>query len=69
MNLKLGGCSHHSDLVVPLVSSEVIVWVYLWYIDVKRNNLCDILKVGEPRQPGGSRGSRTAYFLFSDYKF
>ncbi len=49
-------------------SSEVIlgssfVWVYLWYMDVKRNSLCDIFKVGEPRQPGGSCGSRTTYFF------
>ncbi len=52
MNLKLGGCSHHSErisLVVPLGSSEVIlgssfVLGYLRYMDVKRNSLCDILK-------------------------
>ena len=70
MDLKLGGCSHHSErilLVVPLGSSEVIlgssfVWVYLWYMDVKRNSLCDILKVGESRQPG-DRGFENRLFL------
>ncbi len=40
-------------LLVPLWSSEVILGSFVWvYMDVKRNSLCDILKVGEPRQPG-----------------
>ena len=60
MDLKLGVCIHHSESeffsLVLTGSSEVIigssfVWVYLWYTEVKRNSLCDILKVGEPRQP------------------
>ncbi len=57
--------------MVPLGSSELIlgssfVWVNLWYMDVKRNSLCDILKIGEQRQPEGSHGLRIAYFLVPD---
>ena len=77
MDLKLGGYSHHSEenfyIIIPqghLRSSRghlghiyKFVCIYFWYMDVKRNSLCDILKVGEPRQPGGLRGSRTAYFF------
>ncbi len=67
MELKLDGCIHHSERIFlfwylwgHLRSS--FVCVYLRYMDVKRNSLCDILKVGEPRKPGGVLELRYCFY-------